>query len=82
MSLSAPLRLVLIATAMMIADCASAAQLAANDTCSRYGFAPATHDDAACRMNVRHYWTTGPCGDNRFARTHRRYCHLNPPLDF
>ena len=78
-----PLRLLLIASAVMIADGASAAQVAtqaaAIDQCRLYGFTPGSRDYAACRMDVRRYWTTGPCGSAGFAAIHRDYCHLNPP---
>jgi hypothetical protein len=79
---NASLRFLLIATAITVADGASAAQLAANDSCSLYGFAPGTHDYAACRMNTRHFWTTRPCGNSEFAAVHRRYCNIDPPFDF
>jgi len=78
-----PLRLLLIASAMLIAEGASAAQVAtqgaAIDQCRLYGLAPGSRGYAACRMDVRRYWTTGPCGDARFAALHRGYCHLNSP---
>ena len=81
------LRLLPIASAVMVADGASAAQTptqvatqaAAIDQCRIYGFAPGSRDYAECRMDVRRYWTTGPCGSARFAAMHRGYCHLNPP---
>ncbi len=56
-----------------------AARAAAIDQCQLYGFARGTWDYAACRMDVRHYWTTGPCGSPSFAALHRGYCHLNLP---
>ena len=78
-----PLRLLLIASAMMIADGASTAQIAtqavAIDQCQLYGFTRGNRDYAECRMDVRRYWTTGPCGSARFAAMHRGHCHLNPP---
>ena len=77
------LRLLLIASAVMIADGASAAQVAtraaAIDRCRLYGFTPGSRDYAECRVAVRRYWTTGPCGSARFAAIHRGYCRLNPP---
>jgi hypothetical protein len=76
------LGLLLVATAAMAAGHANASQTPANDTCSLYGYARGTHDYAVCRMNVRHYWSTGPCSDSRFALVHRRYCHLIPTIDF
>ena len=68
-----------VATTMAGADSAHAAKAGSVDTCRLYGFVPHTREYAACRMNVRHYWTTGPCGDNVFADAHRGYCHLYPP---
>jgi hypothetical protein len=76
------LGLLLVATAIMTANRAGATQIAANDTCSLYGYARGTRDYAVCRMNVRHYWSAGPCSDARFASIHRRYCHLIPTIDF
>jgi hypothetical protein len=52
------------------------------DFCRFYGFVPHTRAYAECRLNLQHYWTTGPCGQPEFASTHRFYCHLYPPLDF
>jgi hypothetical protein len=49
------------------------------DKCRIYGFPPHSRDYALCRMNVRRFWTTGPCADPYFAAIHREYCHLNPP---
>ena len=79
LSKAAKLGLLAIATVIAGADGARAAKLASVDPCRLYGFAPHTRDYAACRMNLRHYWTTGPCGDSFFAEAHRGYCHLNPP---
>jgi hypothetical protein len=78
-STKAALGFLAIAATTAGADGANAAQLASVDTCQLYGFAPHTREYAACRMNVRHHWTTGPCGDNFFADAHRGYCHLYPP---
>jgi hypothetical protein len=75
------LRLLLIATAGTVAGSAGA-QPAVVDACRLYGFAPHTADYRECRLNLRHYWSTGPCRDGRFAWTHRGYCHLYPPHDF
>jgi len=80
--LKIPLRLFLTATMMIAFGYAGAAQAAAVDTCRLYGFVPHARDYAVCRMNVWHYWSTGPCADSRFAAAHRRYCNLIPPLDF
>ncbi len=84
MPLLRPLRLVLIVAAMAFVDHAGAGsaqslQGAAIDRCRIYGFAPHSRDYAQCRMNVRRFWTTGPCGSGDFASMHREYCHLNPP---
>ena len=77
------LRLLLIASAVTIADGASATQVAtqaaAINQCWLYGFTPGSRDYAECRVDVRRYWTTGPCGSARFAAIHRGYCHLNLP---
>jgi len=83
--------LLLIASAMLMANDVSAAELAmhrhaahparaaAIDQCRLYGFVRGSWDYAACRMDVRRYWTTGPCGSASFAATHRSYCHLRLP---
>ncbi len=77
------LRLLLVASAVTIAEGASAAQVAtpaaAMDQCQLYGFVRGSRHYAECRVDVRRYWTTGPCGSARFAAIHRGYCHLNPP---
>lgn len=88
-------RVLLIASAVLIADGASATDLAvyrgahhaahlaarnaAIDKCQFYGFVRGTRNYAECRMDVRRYWTTGPCGSAGFGAIHRDYCHLNPP---
>ena len=80
MPLHKPLRLLLTLAAMIAADTAGAAQFTTTfDQCRIYGYVPHTRDYALCRMNVRRYWTTGPCGDAGYASAHREYCHLNPP---
>lgn len=71
--------LALILAATTVAGGAGATGSVALDQCLIYGFAPHSRDYAQCRMNLRHYWTTGPCGNSSFAWTHREYCHLNPP---
>ena len=78
-ALKPALGFLLVATAMIAVDGTRAAKAGSVDTCQLYGFVPHTREYAACRMNVRHYWTTGPCGDSFFAEAHRGYCHLNPP---
>lgn len=72
----------LAAIAMIAVECAHAAPIATADTCRLYGYAPHTRDYAACRLNVRHYWSAGPCSDGHFAAIHRRYCNLIPTIDF
>lgn len=81
MPLNPPLGLLLLvtATATAASGAAHAAQLTGTDQCQIYGFVPRTAEYALCRMNVRRYWTTGPCSDGNFAATHREYCHLNLP---
>jgi hypothetical protein len=79
--MNASLRLLLTAAAIF-AGSASAAEVPPTDTCRLYGYVPRTRDYAECRMNVRRYWSTGPCRDSQFAAVHREYCHLYPPHDF
>jgi hypothetical protein len=50
--------------------------------CRFYGFPPHTRAFSACLMNVRHYWSAGPCADWNFAMVHKRYCNLIPEADF
>jgi hypothetical protein len=52
------------------------------EVCRYYGFPPHTRAFAACLMNVRHYWSTGPCADPSFAAVHVRYCNVFPEWDF
>ncbi len=88
------LRLLLVASAVMIGHSVSATDLAVHrgahraypaaraatiDQCQLYGFVRGTWDYAACRMDVRRYWTTSPCDNSTFAALHRGYCHLNLP---
>lgn len=79
MSMDKPLRVALMVAAMTVAGDASAAQREAFDRCLIYGFAPRSPEYDQCRMNMRRFWTTGPCGSSQFAFAHREYCHLNPP---
>jgi hypothetical protein len=81
-ALNKAMRFSLVAVVLAFVGQASASRAAAIDICRSYGYVPRTHDYAACRMDARHYWTAGPCGDSRFAAVHRRYCHLIPELDF
>jgi hypothetical protein len=78
-SLHKLLRLLALVAALAGPGPASARHLAALDQCRLYGYFPHTAAYAQCRLNVRRYWTTGPCGYADFALTHREYCHLNPP---
>jgi hypothetical protein len=50
--------------------------------CRSYGFAPHTRAFSACLLNVRHYWSAGPCADWNFATVHKRYCNIIPEADF
>jgi hypothetical protein len=50
--------------------------------CQYYGFPPHTRAFSACLINVRHYWSTGPCSDPSFAAVHVRYCNVFPEWDF
>ena len=76
-------RIVLVAAgalmAMLSTNHANAARFVVIDKCRIYGFPPHSRDYAVCRMNLRHFWTTGPCADPAFAAFNREYCHLNPP---
>ena len=79
-----PLHLALILATLLLvttafADRAVAGRFLAIDKCRIYGFPPHSRAYAECRMNVRRFWTTGPCADPYFAAIHREYCHLNPP---
>jgi hypothetical protein len=76
------LRIALLVAAMAtmaFAGHAYARQFLAIDKCLIYGFPPHSRDYAECRMNLRRFWTTGPCASAEFAAIHREYCHLNPP---
>jgi hypothetical protein len=79
MSLSKPLRVLLVLAGTIGAGSAGAATVPTFDQCRIYGYAPHTRDYALCRMNLRRYWTTGRCGNWGYAVMHREYCHLNPP---
>jgi hypothetical protein len=50
--------------------------------CRFYGFPPHTRAFSACLLNVRHYWSAGPCADWNFAVVHKRYCNIIPEADF
>jgi hypothetical protein len=50
--------------------------------CRFYGFPPHTRAFSACLLNVRHYWSAGPCADWNFAAVHKRYCNIIPEADF
>lgn len=52
------------------------------EICWFYGFSPHTRAFSACLMNVRRFWSSGPCADPEFAALHLRYCHELPPFDF
>ncbi len=79
-----PFHLALILATLLLASMASAGHSVAGqfltiDKCRIYGFPPHSRAYSECRMNVRRFWTTGPCADPYFAAIHREYCHLNPP---
>jgi hypothetical protein len=61
---------------------AAAGRYADATICRAYGFPPHTRAFSACLMNVRHYWSSGPCADWNFAMVHKRYCNLIPEADF
>jgi hypothetical protein len=71
--------LLAVVAAMVFPDRASATHFITIDKCRIYGFPPHSREYAECRMNVRRFWTTGPCASAAFAAFHREYCHLNPP---
>ena len=50
--------------------------------CQYYGFPRHTRAFSACILNVRHYWSTGPCADPNFVAVHVRYCNVFPEWDF
>jgi hypothetical protein len=50
--------------------------------CRSYGFPPHTRAFSSCLLNVRHYWSSGPCVDWNFAAVHKRYCNIIPDADF
>lgn len=70
---------ILMLTLAGAAQARHARHAAALDFCRIYGFVPHTRDYGLCRMNVRHYWTTGPCADPAFGAWHHDYCHINLP---
>jgi hypothetical protein len=81
--------LLLVGLAMIAADTASARHgphvrrhvrhAVTFDRCALYGYAPGSKAYGQCRLDLRRFFTTGFCGDSRFAALHREYCHLNPP---
>ena len=78
-SLQKVLWLLVVITTIADSNYARAGQRMAFDQCRLYGYAPHTRAYALCRLDVRRYWTTAPCGNVDFALAHREYCHLNPP---
>jgi hypothetical protein len=74
----------LLAAAMIIlgTQAAGAVPFSRSDACRGYGYVPGTRAFAECRVNVRIYWSTGPCSNAEFAAVHRRYCHIVPEIDF
>jgi hypothetical protein len=61
---------------------AAAGRYADARICRFYGFPPHTRAFSTCLMNVRHYWSSGPCADWNFAAVHKRYCNITPEADF
>ena len=78
----AALALFAFAAALTLAGSAYAAPFSRNEICREYGYIPSTRAFVECRMNVRYYWSTGPCANDAFAVVHRRYCHVTPEFDF
>jgi len=74
--------LLVFAAAMTLATNAFAAPFSRNEVCREYGYVPGTRAFAACRVNVRYYWSTDPCANSAFAAVHLRYCHVIPEFDF
>jgi hypothetical protein len=81
--LAMPMLLLMAATAFAGPHYGAAARWR-NDAkiCEYYGFPPHTRAFSACILNVRHYWSTGPCADPGFAAVHVRYCNVFPEWDF
>ena len=63
-------------------ECADAAPFSRSEVCRDYGYPPGTRAFAECRVNVRRFWSTGPCANAAFASAHLRYCHVIPEIDF
>jgi hypothetical protein len=76
--------LIAVATAASSVGAAPASRFnaAINAQCRSYGYQTGTRDFAACRQNVRIYWSTGPCSNAAFAAVHVRYCNIVPEFDF
>ena len=74
-----PFAILLLLGAVIFSGEAGAARRLVLDQCRLYGYIPHTWAYAQCRMDVRRYWTTGPCSDARFALVHPDYCHLSLP---
>ena len=84
--LAVPLVLLMAATAVAATGFAGTHRAASRridaEICQYYGFPPHTRAFSACLLNVRHYWSTGPCADWSFAMAHKRYCNIIPEADF
>jgi len=76
------LALFAFAAASAVVESAHAAPFSRSEVCREYGYPPGTRAFAECRVNVRHYWSTGPCANAAFASVHLRYCHVIPEFDF
>ena len=82
-SVSALLMLSLLAAPAIARNNGTAASRRVDaETCRYYGFPAHTRAFSACLMNVRHYWSSGPCADPEFAAVHLRYCNVIPEVDF
>jgi hypothetical protein len=79
---TALLMLAAITTTCTNGAAAAAGRYADARICRLYGFPPHTRAFSACVMNVRHYWSAGPCADWNFATVHKRYCNIIPEADF
>jgi hypothetical protein len=79
---SAALALFAFTGALTLAGSVQAAPFSRSEVCREYGFVAGTRAFRECRVNVRYYWSTGPCANAAFAAAHLRYCHVIPEFDF
>jgi hypothetical protein len=80
--LAVPILALMAATALAGPRNAVPSWRAGAEVCRYYGFPRHTRAFSACILNVRHYWSTGPCSDWSFAAVHKRYCNNIPEADF